>query len=189
MTEIAADISRARIAILATHGYERSELREPLEAFRAWGATVEVVSPDGGEIRSWDEDNWGDSVPVDRMLAEAQAADYDALVLPGGQINPDRLRIEPAALRFVSDFVASGKPVGAICHGPWLLAEVDAVRGRQVTSYPSIRTDLLNAGANWVDAEVTVDQRIVTSRNPGDLPAFIAKLAEEIAEGLHDRAA
>lgn len=183
------NIADARIAILATHGYERSELREPLEQLRAHGASVEVVAPDGGEIRSWDENDWGDSVPVDRMLSEANVEDYDALVLPGGQINPDRLRIEAAAVRFVQDFVRSGKVVAAICHGPWLLVEADAVRGRDVTSYPSIRTDLLNAGANWIDAEVVTDAGIVTSRNPGDLPAFIDKIVEEVVEGRHERAA
>lgn len=183
------NIADARIAILATHGYERSELREPLEQLRAHGASVEVVAPDGGDIRSWDENDWGDSVPVDRMLSEANVEDYDALVLPGGQINPDRLRIEAAAVRFVQDFVRSGKVVAAICHGPWLLIEADAVRGRDVTSYPSIRTDLLNAGANWIDAEVVTDAGIVTSRNPGDLPAFIDKIVEEVVEGRHERAA
>jgi protease I len=183
------NIADARIAILATHGYERSELHEPLEQLRAHGASVVVVSPDGGEIRSWDENDWGDSVPVDRMLSEANVEDYDALVLPGGQINPDRLRIEAAAVRFVQDFVRSGKVVAAICHGPWLLVEADAVRGRDVTSYPSIRTDLLNAGANWIDAEVVTDAGIVTSRNPGDLPAFIDKIVEEVVEGRHERAA
>lgn len=183
------DLAKARVAILATDGYERSELREPLEELRAQGAHVDVVAPDGGEIRSWDENDWGDSVPVDRKLAEARAEDYDALVLPGGQINPDRLRVEPAAVRFVRAFVEAGKPVGAICHGPWMLVEADAVRGREVTSYPSIRTDLINAGAKWRDAEVVTDEGLVTSRNPGDLPAFIAKVMEEIVEGRHDRAA
>lgn len=183
------DISRARVAILATHGYERSELREPLKELRAHGAQVEVVSPEDGEIRSWDENDWGDSVPVDRRLGEVDPGEYDALVLPGGQINPDRLRIEPAAVRFVADFLQSGKPVGAICHGPWMLVEADAVRGREVTSYPSIRTDLVNAGAVWRDAEVVTDQGLVTSRNPGDLPAFIAKMIEEIGEGRHAPAA
>lgn len=183
------NIADARVAILATHGYERSELREPLERLRGHGARVEVIAPDGGEIRSWDEDDWGDSVPVDRTLSEASVEDYDALILPGGQINPDRLRVEAAAVRFVQDFVRGGKIVAAICHGPWLLVEADAVRGRDMTSYPSIRTDLLNAGANWIDAEVATDAGIVTSRNPGDLPAFIDKIIEEIAEGRHERAA
>lgn len=182
-------IDEARIAILATDGYERSELREPLEKLRAKGATVEVVSPRPGEIRSWDAKDWGDSVPVDRPLDAARVEDYDALVLPGGQINPDLLRVEAAAVRFVSDFVASGKTVAAICHGPWLLIEADAVRGREMTSYRSIRTDLINAGADWRDEAVVVDEGIVTSRKPDDLPAFIAKIVEEIEEGRHERAA
>jgi protease I len=182
-------IAEARVAILATDGYERSELREPLDQLRAKGATVEVVSPKSGEIRSWDEKDWGDSVPVDRPLEAARVEDYDALVLPGGQINPDLLRVEEAAVRFVSDFMKSGKTVAAICHGPWLLVEADAVRGREVTSYRSIRTDMINAGADWRDAEVVVDEGLVTSRAPGDLPAFIAKIVEEIEEGPHERAA
>lgn len=183
------DLARSRIAILATHGYERSELREPLEELRAQGAEVEVVSPEAGEIRSWDGDDWGDSVPVDRSLAEASAADYDALVLPGGQINPDRLRTEGAAVRFVRDFMEAGKPVGAICHGPWLLVEADVARGREVTSYASIRTDLTNAGGKWRDAEVVVDQNLVTSRKPEDLPAFIATLMSRIVESRRQPAA
>lgn len=181
------NINAARIAILATDGYERSELRQPLERLRDEGATVEVVSLKDGEIRSWDEDDWGDSVPVDRVLSDASPDDYDALVLPGGQINPDKLRAEPEAVDFVRRFAESGKPIGAICHGPWLLVEADVVRGRDVTSFKSIRTDLSNAGANWQDAEVVTDEGIVTSRKPDDLPAFIAKLIEEIREGVHDR--
>lgn len=183
------DLARSRIAILATHGYERSELREPLEELRAQGAEVEVVSPEAGEIRSWDDDDWGDSVPVDRTLAEASVSDYDALVLPGGQINPDRLRTEGAAVRFVRDFVEGGKPVGAICHGPWLLVEADVARGREVTSYASIRTDLINAGGKWRDAEVVVDRNLVTSRKPEDLPAFIAALMSRIVESRRQPAA
>jgi protease I len=182
-------IAEARIAILATDGYERSELREPLRRLRERGATVEVVSPRPGEIRSWDERDWGDAVAVDRPLAEARAEDYDALVLPGGQINPDLLRVEPAAIGLVADFVKSGKTVAAICHGPWLLIEADAVRGREATSYRSIRTDMLNAGADWRDEAVVVDEGVITSRAPGDLPAFIDKIVEEIEEGRHERAA
>lgn len=180
-------IDAARIAILATDGYERSELREPLDQLRRAGAKVEVVSPADGEIRSWHKGDWGDSVPVDRPLADARPDDYDALVLPGGQINPDKLRAEPKAVEFVRRFAESGKPLGAICHGPWLLVEADVVRGRDVTSFGSIKTDLRNAGGNWQDAEVVTDEGIVTSRRPDDLPAFIAKLIEEIGEGVHDR--
>jgi protease I len=180
-------ISDARIAILATDGYERSELRSPYAALRDKGAEVEIVSVKSGEIRSWDEKDWGDSIAVDRQLSDARIEDYDALVLPGGQINPDLLRLQPEAVAFVRNFVDSGKPVAAICHGPWLLVEADAVRGRDVTSYPSIRTDLVNAGATWHDKEVVVDQGIVTSRKPDDLPAFIDKLVEEIGEGRHER--
>ena len=182
-------IAESRIAILATDGYERSELREPLEKLRQRGATVEVIAPKAGEIRSWHRKDWGDSVPVDRALAEASPDDYDALVLPGGQINPDLLRADEAAVEFVRRFAESGKPLAAICHGPWLLVEADVVRGRDVTSYKSIRTDMTNAGGNWRDAEVVVDEGIVTSRQPGDLPAFIDKIVEEIEEGRHTRAA
>jgi protease I len=182
-------IADAKIAILATHGYERSELRQPLEELRAKGAEVHVISPETGEIKSWDEKDWGDTVAVDRPLAEARVEDYDALVLPGGQINPDLLRVVPEAIKFVRDFAESGKTLAAICHGPWLLVEADVVQGVEVTSYPSIRTDLVNAGANWSDREVVVDDAIVTSRNPGDLPAFIAKIVEEVEEGRHERAA
>ncbi len=182
-------ITEARIAILATDGYERSELREPLEALRRAGAKVEVVSPKAGEIRGWRDGDWSDSVPVDRPLDAARPDDYDALVLPGGQINPDKLRLEPKAVAFVRAFAATGKPIAAICHGPWMLVEADVLRGREVTSYPSIRTDVINAGGRWRDAEVVVDEGIVTSRNPGDLPAFIAKTIEEVEEGRHARAA
>jgi protease I len=181
-------ITEARIAILATDGYERSELRKPLEQLRAQGARVDVLSPEAGEIRSWDEKDWGDSVPVDRVLAEANTDDYDALVLPGGQINPDILRMNEKAIDFVRRFAESGKVLAAICHGPWLLVEADVVRGRDVTSWPSLKTDLRNAGAKWSDSEVVTDEGIITSRNPGDLPAFIAKIVEEVGEGRHERA-
>ncbi len=182
-------IKDARIALLATDGYERSELRVPLDKLRAAGATVEIVSLDEGEIRSWDKTDWGDSVPVDRKVAGADAGDYDAIVIPGGQINPDLLRVNGDAVAFVKRFVESGKPVAAICHGPWLLVEADALRGRRATSYPSIRTDVKNAGAEWVDEEVVVDEGIVTSRSPKDLDAFVGKIIEEIEEGRHERRA
>jgi protease I len=184
-----AEIVNARIAILATDGYERSELREPLDRLRELGAHVDVVSQKSGEIRSWDVDDWGDSVAVDRTLDDALVGDYDALVLPGGQINPDTLRVDPKAVRFVSAFVEAGKTVAAICHGPWLLVEADVLRGRAATSFRSIRTDVANAGARWRDESVVTDQGIITSRKPDDLPAFIAKIVEEIEEGRQDRAA
>ncbi len=182
-------IGNARIAILATDGYERSELREPLEKLRDRGASVEVLSIEPGEIRSWDKKNWGDSVAVDRKVAEARVADYDALVLPGGQINPDILRTDETAVGFVRDFAASGKPLAAICHGPWMLVEAGVAKGRDLTSWPSLRTDLVNAGADWHDREVVVDNGLITSRNPSDLPAFIDKIVEEVEEGRHDRSA
>jgi protease I len=175
------------VAILATHGFEQSELLEPRDALRAAGAEVHIVSPEAGSIRGWAEDDWGDAVAVDRTLDEVRVDDYDALVLPGGQINPDLLRIRPEAVELVRAFYEAGKPIAAICHGPWLLVEADLVRGLQATSYPSIRTDLINAGAKWVDAEVVVDRGVVTSRRPDDLPAFNAKLIEEVADGRHQR--
>lgn len=183
---MAHDLSGKAVAILATDGFEQSELTEPRKALQEAGASVHLVSPKKDPIKGWDETDWGETFEVDRTLDEASIADYDALVLPGGQINPDKLRLEQAAVAFVHGFVGAGKPVAAICHGPWLLVEADVVRNRTVTSFPSIRTDLMNAGANWVDEEVVVDQGLVTSRKPSDLPAFCAKVIEEIAEGRHE---
>lgn len=176
------DIPKSRIAILATDGYERSELREPLQALRDKGASVSVVSIQEGEIRSWDETDWGDSVAVDAVVKSVTVEDFDALILPGGQINPDKLRTDEDAVAFVRGFAESGKPVAAICHGPWLLAEADLLRGRQVTSFPSIRTDLMNAGGEWRDEEVVVDRNLITSRNPGDIPAFIDRIERAVRE-------
>ncbi len=175
-------ISKSRIAILATDGYERSELRGPLETLREKGASVAVLSIKEGDIRSWDETDWGDSVAVDALVGVARIEDYDALILPGGQINPDKLRMNEDAVAFVRGFAESGKPVAAICHGPWLLAEADLLHGRRVTSYPSIRTDLLNAGAEWRDEQVVVDRNLVTSRNPGDIPAFVERIEQAVRE-------
>lgn len=182
-------IADARILIMATNGFEQSELFEPLERLRARGATVDVASPERGEIRGWDTDDWGRTVAVDLTLDAVDTHAYDALVLPGGQINPDLLRVDERALRIIHAFLDAGKVVAAICHAPWLLIEADALDGRQVTSYPSIRTDVINAGGDWVDEEVVADHGIVTSRNPGDLPAFVAKIVEEVEEGRHARAA
>jgi len=183
------DISGKKIAILATHGFEQSELEVPLKKLAEAGAKVEIVSLEEGEIRGWDAKDWGRAVKVDRTLEQVSSTDYDALVLPGGQINPDVLRAEPKAVDFVKAFWTEKKIIGAICHGPWLLVEAGIVDGRKVTSYKSIKTDMVNAGGKWEDSEVVVDQGLVTSRKPDDLEAFCAKLAEEIAEGRHERRA
>ena len=176
-----------KVAILATDGFEESELSRPYDAVKNEGATVHIVSPKSGTIKSWDENDWGKDFDVDKTLDEVSADDYDMLVLPGGQINPDKLRIEEKAVTMVRDFFKQKKPVAAICHGPWLLVEADVVNGRKVTSYKSIKTDLKNAGANWVDKSVVVDQGLVTSRTPDDLDDFCKKVVEECREGKHDR--
>ena len=186
-----------KIAVLATDGFEQSELMEPVKALRDAGATVEVIAPSegpaktqtNGKIKGWDHTDWGKTVDVDTDLKNAKAEDYDGLVLPGGVMNPDKLRQCKVAVAFVKSFVDAGKPVGAICHGPWTLIEAGVVKGRTMTSWPSVKTDLINAGANWVDEEVHVDNGLVTSRKPDDLPAFNAKLIEEFAEGVHARKA
>ena len=173
------------VAILATDGFEQSELLSPRDALKKAGATVHVVSLKSGTIKGWDEDDWGDSVAVDKTVQDASVDDYAALVLPGGQMNPDLLRVNDDAVAFVTAFVEAGKPVGAICHGPWTMVEADVVRGRTMTSYPSIQTDLKNAGATWVDREVQIDDSgastFVTSRKPGDLPAFNRAIIETFA--------
>ncbi len=180
-------ISQIRVAILATDGFEQSELMEPMRALKEAGARVDVVSIEGGSIRGWKDKDWGDSVPVDLTLNEAHPDDYQALVLPGGLMNPDTLRSNTDAVRFASAFTTSGKPIAAICHGPQLLIETGILRGRTVTSYPSLVTDLMNAGAHWVDEPVVTDMGLVTSRKPADLPVFCKKMIEEFAEGPHDR--
>ena len=185
-------IAKSKILILATDGFEQSELEVPLKKLRGEGALVHVGAPSGrkdkNEIKGWKDGDWGDGVPVDVELDDASVKFYDALVLPGGQINPDTLRQTPEAVSFIKDFLASGKTVAAICHAPWLLIEANGVKGRKMTSYKSIKTDMVNAGANWQDEAAVADQGIITSRNPGDLDAFVSKIIEEIEEGKHERA-
>lgn len=173
------------IAVLATDGFEQVELEKPVAALREAGAEVHIVAPKGGEIQGFNHHDKGDKTRVDRALADTQAEAYDGLVLPGGVINPDQLRLESEAIDFIRAFVRAEKPIAAICHGPWTLIDAGGVDGRRVTSWPSLKTDLRNAGAEWVDQEVVVDQGLLTSRNPDDLPAFCAKMVEEFAEGRH----
>ena len=177
-----------KIAILATEGFEQSELFEPRQALEQAGATTHVISPKSGEIKAWNETNWGKPVKVDMTLADADPESYDGLLLPGGVLNPDKLRREPDAVEFVRSFFDQGKPVAAICHGPQMLIEADVVRGRKLTSFPSVKKDLMNAGAQWVDEVVVVDNGLVTSRKPDDIPQFNAKMIEEFAEGRHTMA-
>ncbi len=179
-------LSGKRVAILATDGVEQVELLEPRKALDAAGAQTSVVSPKSGSIKGWNHTEWGQEIPVDIELGQANADDFDALMLPGGVINPDKLRTMPEAVSFVRAFFEAGKPVGAICHGPWMLVEADVVRGRKMTSWPSLQTDLRNAGANWSDEQVVTDHGLVTSRKPDDIPAFNKKIIEEFAEGVHE---
>lgn len=182
---MARNLAGKRVAIVAADGFEQSELAQPQRALEDAGATTEIVSLRAGTIRGWKENDWGDEFTVDKTLAQANADDYDALVLPGGVMNPDKLRTDQDAVAFVSRFFAEGKPVGAICHGPWTLINAGAAKGRLMTSWPSLRQDLINAGARWTDEEVVVDHGLVTSRKPADIPAFNRKLIEEIAEAAH----
>lgn len=176
-----------KVAILVEDGFEQVELTSPKEALEAAGAKTHIISPKRDKVKGWEHTMWGQEFRVDVAMDQANANDYDALLLPGGVMNPDKLRTNQKAVQFVREFSNQGKPIAAICHGPWLLVEADIVNGRQVTSYPSLQTDLKNAGAKWVDKEVVVDQGLVTSRNPDDLPAFNRKLVEEVAEGQHER--
>jgi protease I len=187
---MANELNGKKVAILAADGVEQVELERPRAAVEDAGASTELVSLDDGEIQAFNHDiDKGDTFPVDRKVADVSVDDYDALLLPGGTMNPDKLRMDDAAVGFVREFVESGKPIGVICHGPWTLVEADVVRGRTITSWPSVRTDLRNAGAEVVDREVVVDEGIVSSRSPDDLPAFCSKVIEEFAEGRHERAA
>jgi protease I len=185
-------IKNAKILILATDGFEQSELEVPLNKLRSVAQLVHVTAPKERKfkdaITGWKDNDWGEDVPVDAELSDVSPSFYDALVLPGGQMNPDSLRGNEAAMELIKSFLAEGKTVAAICHAPWLLIEANAVRGRKATSYSSIKTDMINAGANWVDEAVVADQGIVTSRKPEDLDAFVAKIIEEIEEGKHERA-
>lgn len=182
-----SNLNSKRVAILATDGFERSELEQPYNALKKAGAEVDIVSINDGIIRGWSDGNWSGEVKVDKTLSQVSSKEYNGLVLPGGVINPDKLRNDSNAVGFVNSFFEEKKPVAAICHGPWTMIETNKLKGRKVTSYPSLKTDLVNAGAVWVDEEVVVDQGIVTSRSPKDLPAFCSKIIEEVAEGKHDR--
>jgi protease I len=183
---VANKLQGKRVAFLATDMVEQVELTEPWQAVKDEGAEVELVSLEDGEIQGFNHYDKADTFKVDRTVEEAQAGDYDALVIPGGVGNPDTMRMDENAVQFVRDFFEQGKPVGVICHGPWMLVEAGVVRGRKVTSWPSLETDIRNAGGDWVDEEVVVDQGLVTSRQPDDLPAFTKKMVEEFAEGKHE---
>ena len=184
---MASQLQGRKVAILATDGFEQVELTEPMKALKAAGAEVSVVSPKTGEIQGFNHHDKGDKVKVDTDLSGAKAESFDALMLPGGVINPDALRLEPKAISFVKHFVDAKKPIAAICHGPWTLIDAGGVKGRKMTSWPSLQTDLRNAGAQWSDEAVVTDNGLVTSRKPDDLPKFNAKMIEEFAEGRHDK--
>jgi len=182
------ELKGRHIAILVTDGFEQVEMTRPREALQAAGATTELITPKGNEVQGMNHSEKGNKFQADKSLASAHAAEYDALLLPGGVANPDRLRMLPEAVQFVEQFFQSEKPVAAICHGPWLLVEAGVVKGRTLTSWPSLKTDIKNAGGNWVDREVVVDRGPVTSRKPDDIPAFNRKMIEEFREGVHSGA-
>jgi deglycase len=179
-------IEGKRVALLAADGFEQSELLVPKQRLEEAGAKVDIISLKTGEIWGWQKGDWGESVPVDRTVDAVRTDEYDALVIPGGVINPDLLRSDEDAVQLVRDFYEAKKPIAAVCHAPWVLVQAGLAKGRKMTSYHSMATDVKNAGANWVDREVVVDQGVITSRNPGDLEAFSAKIIEEIGEGLHE---
>ena len=185
-----ADLSKVkgkRVAILVTDGFEQVEMTGPRKALDDAGAKSVLIAPKAGQVKAWASTEWGKKFDVDLTLDKAKASDFDALVLPGGVMNPDKLRMNETAVRFVKSFFDDGKPVAAICHGPWTLIEAGAIKGRKMTSWPSLKTDLRNAGATWVDEPVVVDNGLVTSRKPDDLPAFNRRLLEEFAEGRHQK--
>jgi protease I len=184
---VAQQLNGKRVAILATDGVEQVELTEPRKALDQAGAKTTLISPKDGKIKAWQHGHWGDELQVDLPLGQANANDFDALLLPGGVMNPDHLRQDKQAVQFVKQMYNAGKPIAAICHGPWLLVEADVVRNRSVTSWPSLQTDLRNAGADWSDQEVVTDMGLVTSRKPDDIPAFNKKMLEEFSEGSHER--
>jgi protease I len=186
---MATSLRGKRIAILATDGFEQAELLEPKKALEQAGAATEVIAPRSGEIKGWKMKDWGEKVKVDRTLEQAKPQEYDALVLPGGVMNPDHLRMDPKAVSFVKEFVGTGRPVAAICHGPWTLVEAGVVSGKTLTSWPSLKTDLKNAGANWVDKEVVTDGPFISSRKPDDLPAFNQAIIEAVSKGHEVKAA
>jgi deglycase len=184
---VGQELRNKRVAALVENGFEQSELLEPKKALEDAGAKVDVVSPQTSKVKGWKHTDWGEEVSVDVQLDGANASDYDAILLPGGVMNPDKLRANDTAVQFVKRFVDARKPIAAICHGPWTLIETGIVRGRTMTSWPSLKTDLRNAGATWVDQECVVDNGLVTSREPDDIPAFNKKMIEEFAEGRHNR--
>jgi len=178
-------LNEKKAAILATDGFEQSEFEKPIEALKKEGIAVDVISLKKGTIKGWKEKNWGDEFKVDKSIDTAMSTDYDILVLPGGVINSDSLRVNELAVKFVTDFFEQGKPIAAICHAPWILIETGKLKGKWLTSYKTLKTDLINAGADWKDEEVIVDKGLITSRSPKDLPAFCKKMIEKIKEGIH----
>jgi protease I len=179
-------LSNRKVAVLVTNGFEQIEFTTPVDKLKQEGAQVHVISPDGDTVKGWNNSNWGDEFDVDVNLGEANPEDYNSLVLPGGVMNPDKLRANKNAVEFVKHFLEQGKPIAAICHGPWTLIETGMLKGRKMTSWPSLKTDLKNAGVEWVDEEVVTDNGLVTSRKPDDLDAFCNKMVEEFREGVHE---